>query len=362
VKIGAATFVVPPVSLLAQTARRRRLKIAQGLPNLADETLRFYRQLGVEYVTMPLAYNTGIARRPLSPPVAAAPGPGTIKPFAEATLLRVKQRLEAAGFHPELVHIGGYHRILLGRPGWEEDLAVVQESIRVAGRLGIPVVEYGFTPLRGSEGYFRVTGRGDAGLRAFDYDRIKDLPPLEGVGVHTREQMWDRLTRFLRAVVPAAEKAGVRLACHPNDPPIPVFRGAAQPVSSLEDLKRLIAVVDSPSNGITLDTGVTTEMGEDAVEAIRYFGKRDRINHVHFRNVRVQTPRFQYLETFHDEGDADMLGCMKALEETGYPRLIIPDHTPEITGDTVASQIGWAFAVGYMRALEQASRPVRDYF
>ena len=74
------------------------------------------------------------------------------------------------------------------------------------------------TSTRASEGYFRTTGWGDVGLRAFDYDRIRNLPPLDGVGEHSREQAWERLTRFLKAVVPVAEKVGVRLAYHPNDP------------------------------------------------------------------------------------------------------------------------------------------------
>jgi mannonate dehydratase len=331
------------------------LKIAQGLGDVADETLRFYAQLGIRYVAMPAAYNTTVRKRPLSPPAAKPPGAGRSRPWDEATLARVKERIEAAGLKPELIHIGGFHRLLLDRPGWEEDIEVVSHSIRAAGKVGIPVVEYSFTPLRGSEGYSRVAGRGGSGLRAFDHDRVKDLPPFEEIGRHTREQAWERLVKFLKAVVPVAEKAGVRLACHPNDPPIPVFRGVGQPVRSLDDLKRLIEIVDSPSNGITLDTGVTTEMGENAVEAIRYFGRRDRINHVHFRNVRVQVPYFKYTETFHDDGEADLLACMKAFREVGYSRLIIPDHTPEIAGDTVASQIGWAWALGYMRALAQAA-------
>jgi mannonate dehydratase len=331
------------------------LKIAQGLGDVAEETLRFYAQLGIRYVAMPAAYNTAVRKRPLSPPAAKPPGPDRSRPWDEGTLARVKERIEAAGLKPELIHIGGFHRLLLNRPGWEEDIEVVSHSIRAAGKVGIPVVEYSFTPLRGSEGYSRVAGRGGSGLRAFDHDRVKDLPPFEEIGRHTREQAWERLVKFLKAVVPVAEKAGVRLACHPNDPPVPVFRGVGQPVRSLDDLKRLIEIVDSPSNGITLDTGVTTEMGENAVEAIRYFGRRDRINHVHFRNVRVQVPYFKYTETFHDDGEADLLACMKAFREVGYSRLIIPDHTPEIAGDTVASQIGWAWALGYMRALAQAA-------
>ena len=117
----------------------------------------------------------------------------------------------------------------------------------------------------------------------------------------------------------------------------------------------LIETVDSPSNGITLDTGVTTEMGEDAAEAIRYFGSRDRINHCHFRNVRVEIPYYKYTEVMHDEGECDMLASMKAFHDVGYSRLIIPDHTPEFSDDTVALQRGWAFAIGYMRALRHAA-------
>ena len=201
-----------------------------------------------------------------------------------------------------------------------------------------------------------MTGRGGIGLRDYDEARTRDLPPLPNVGEHKREQVWERLESFLREVIPVAEQYGVRLALHPNDPPIPVFRGAAQPVRSIADLKRVIEVVDSPANGITLDTGVTAEMGENAPEAIRYFGSRDRINHVHFRNVRVEVPYFKYLEVRHDAGDCDMVACMKAFAEVRYRYLLIPDHTPEFTNDTPGSEMGWAFAIGYLHALKRAAR------
>jgi mannonate dehydratase len=139
---------------------------------------------------------------------------------------------------------------------------------------------------------------------------------------------------------------------------VEVYRGAAQPVRSLADLKRLIAVADSPANGITLDTGVMTEMGEDAAAAIRYFGARDRIHHVHFRNVRVERPYVKYVETFHDEGQCDMAAAMRAFQEVGYSRLLIPDHTPEFAGDNARHEMGWAFALGYMQALSHAARTV----
>jgi mannonate dehydratase len=99
---------------------------------------------------------------------------------------------------------------------------------------------------------------------------------------------------------------------------------------------------------------VTTELGEDVVEAIRYFGERDRIGTVHFRNVRVEVPRYKYVETFQDEGDCDMFACMKAFHEVGYKGMLDPDHTPGITGETPDTRIGWAFAIGQMIAMRNA--------
>jgi D-mannonate dehydratase len=329
-----------------------RLKLAKGLRDLSDDTIAFFRQLGVEHVVMPTRFNLEPSKRGLIPATDSGPSDDRpLTPWKTADLRRIKDHLAERGLSGEMVHLPAMFRILHGRSDRDRELANVQESIRVAGEAGIPVVEYNFTPLRGSEGYGRTTGRGQSGLRDYDHGRTKDLPPLPNVGEHTREEMWERLEWFLKGVVPVAEESRVRLAMHPNDPPIPVFRGAAQPVRSLKDQRRLIELVDSPSNGITLDTGVTTEMGEDAAEAIRYFGSRDRINHVHFRNVRVSTPYYKYLEVMHDEGDCDMLACMRAFQEVRYPYLMIPDHTPEFTDDNLGNQVGWAFALGYLRAL-----------
>lgn len=334
-----------------------KLKIGKGLRDINDATLRFFRQMGVEHVVMPSRYNTEVRKRGLVPGTDHGPRPGQmLQAWDTNELIRIKRKIEDADLKVAMIHLGRFPRILHGRAGAGQELENVKESLRAAGKAGVPVVEYNFTPLRGSEGYARATGRGDAGLRNFDYERIKHLPPLPNVGAHTREQMWERFEGFLEEVIPVAEKAGVRMACHPNDPPVEVYRGAAQPLRSIADLKRMIEVVDSPSNGITLDTGVTTEMGEDAAAAIRYFGSRDRINHCHFRNVKVEIPYYKYTEVMHDEGECDMLACMKAFHEVGYAHLIIPDHTPEFSGDTVASQRGWAFALGYMHALRQAAQ------
>ena len=123
-----------------------------------------------------------------------------------------------------------------------------------------------------------------------------------------------------------AEQAGVRLALHPNDPPAPLSRGSQQIMGTLAGWKKLISIVDSPSNGITFDCGVTREMGEDPVEVCRYFGSRDRINHVHFRNVVVRKPYENYSEVFIDAGQNNMFAVMKELVNQKYIHLVHPEH------------------------------------
>jgi mannonate dehydratase len=336
------------------------IKIGKGLGDVAETTLRFFKQLGVEEVSMPTRWNeepgTGGTTRPFVPPTQTGPVGGQGHMWDEELLLRIRARIESFGLKPTVAALGVSGNILMGQDGRDDDLETVKANIEIAGRVGLGVLTYNFTALRASEGYGPRMGggRGGADLRDFDYDRIKDLPPLESVGCHSHEEMWDRVAYFLEAVIPTAEKAGVKLAVHPNDPPVPVYRGVAQIMGDVAGMKRLIEVVDSPSNCVFFDTGVMTEKGADAVEMIRYFGSRKRIGTVHFRNVRVETPRFKYVEVFHDEGDCDMFACMQAFHEVGYDGLIDPDHTPIVDGDTVDTRMGWAFAIGQMLAMRNA--------
>ncbi len=336
------------------------IKMGKILGDVAETTLRFYKQLGVEAVNMPTRWNENSdasgAMRPLVPLAMTGPPRNQIRKWDEEELMRIRARLESFDLIPSEARLGMTGNILLGLDGRDEDLDVLKANIEMAGRVGIGVLTYSFTALRASEGYAARMGggRGGSHYRDFDFDRIKDLPPYESVGSHSNKVMWDRLTYFLEAVIPTAEKAGVKLAVHPNDPPVPVYRGVAQPLSDMDGMKRLIEVVDSPSNCVYFDTGVTTEKGDDAVEMIKYFGYRNRIAAVHFRNVRVEVPRYKYVEVFHDEGDCDMFACMKAFHQVGYDGMIDPDHTPGIFEDTPDSRIGWAFAIGQIVAMRNA--------
>jgi mannonate dehydratase len=287
-------------------------------------------------------------------------------PWQESDLRARMDRFKAAGLTLCNLMIGGFGNTIYGKPGRDEEIDKVQQSIRAAGRAGLPVIEYNFYAHRLVEGYYEETGRAGAGLTAFDYDKVKDLPPLPEEGAHSLEQMWANITYFLKAVVPVAEESGVRLALHPNDPPAPRSRGSGQIMATLEGWKRLIEIVPSPSNGMTFDCGVTRELGEDPVEVCRYLGARDRINHAHFRNVRVRKPYEQYTEVFPDEGQVDMFAVMRELVRQKYPRAIYPEHPRALDADRErpgfkvyypggGGYAGEVYNVAYTRAMLQAA-------
>jgi mannonate dehydratase len=287
-------------------------------------------------------------------------------PWAEAELKAIMDRFSANGLTVANMMIGGYQNTLYGRPGRDEEIEKVIQSIRAAGTVGLPVIEYNFYANRLMEGYHEEIGRGGAGYTAYDYDRSKDLPPREDVGTHSLGEMWANITYFLKAIVPTAEESGVRLALHPNDPPVPLSRGSEQIMATLDGWKKLIEIVPSPSNGITYDCGVTRELGEDPVEVCRYFGERDRINHVHYRNVIVREPYVDYTEVFPDEGQVNMFAVMKELVRLKYSMAIYPEHPRALDADREVPGFnpyypggggysGLVYNVAYTKAMLQAA-------
>ena len=180
--------------------------------------------------------------------------------------------------------------------------------------------------------------------------------PLTEYGEVQEEQLWENLESFLKIVVPVAEKAGVKLAMHPDDPPLSPIRGLARIMRSIENYQRLLDLYPSPVNGIALCQGNFTLMTDDLPSVIRHFGKQKKIFFVHFRDVRG-TPK-KFVETFHDEGKTDMLACMRAYKEVGFDGVYRPDHVPTMEGDDNTrpgySSIGRLFAIGYLKGLQEA--------
>jgi mannonate dehydratase len=165
--------------------------------------------------------------------------------------------------------------------------------------------------------------------------------------------MWDNFEYFLKRVVPVAEEANVKLALHPDDPPMSSLRGLARIMRSSEAFQRVIDMVPSDYNGLTLCTGSFATMGLEVIETIHHFGRQNKIFFAHFRNVRGKCPAFE--ETFHDDGDLNMAGVLKAFLDVGFEGPIRPDHVPTLLGEDNDRPgymlMGRLHAVGYMKGL-----------
>jgi len=168
----------------------------------------------------------------------------------------------------------------------------------------------------------------------------------------SREEAWCRIAYFYERIVPVAEAARVKLATHPDDPPLAHYRGVHQALISFEGLRRLVELVPSPYNGLLLCLGCMQEAGEDVPEVIRYFGLRKKVFYVHFRNVVGIVPR--YTEVLPHEGDGDMVANLKALKGVGYEGYVVPDHHVGFVGDSDWAHCSKAWQVGYIRGLMQA--------
>jgi mannonate dehydratase len=286
-------------------------------------------------------------------------------PWTVSQLQPLVDKLNAHGVTLGNLMISGFPHTLYGRAGRDEEIDKVRQSIEAAGKVGLPVVEYNFYAHRAMEGYYEQAGRGGAGLTGVDDARMKDLPPLPDEGAHSLDEMWTNITYFLKAVIPVAERANVRMALHPNDPPFPLSRGSQQIMATLAGWKHLIEIVNSPANGITFDCGVTRELGEDPVAVCRYFGSHDRINHVHYRNPHVMKPYLKYDEGFIDEGDVNMFAVMRELIKVKYTREIYPEHPRAFDYDRSRGAIhgypggggytGDVYDIAYAKAMLQAA-------
>lgn len=216
------------------------MKLAMVSRPLAEADLRLARQMGMTDVVTTVA---GVSMAP-----QREQGP----PLRYEDLLALRQRVEAQGLRLSVIE--GYQlsdRITLGMPGRDEDLASVCESIRAMGRAGIPVYCYNFMAvfnwLRTAND---VVGRGGALVTQFNAADLANVPPTYA-GETTDEQMWENFRYFLQRVLPVAEEAGVKLALHPDDPPMSPVRGLARIMRDMDAFKRVLDMADSPSNGIT---------------------------------------------------------------------------------------------------------------
>jgi mannonate dehydratase len=270
------------------------------------------------------------------------------KEWSVDALMRLRQQVESFGIKLDAVPLPMSSReitkaempeILLAKDP-ERDRAIedIRTMIRNAGKAGIPIVKYNLTFI-GVVRTPRTTGRGGASLSAFDYSIGQQEPPLTEAGKITEQIYWDRIEYFLKKVVPVAEEAKVKIALHPQDPSMPKgsgWRGVETVLGHVDGLKRFIETSPSPYHGLNFCQGTVSEMlakpGEEIYDVIRYFGSRGKIFNVHFRNIKGGFLKFQ--EGLPDDGDVDMPRALRTYREVGFDGMVMPDHVPQIVGDT----------------------------
>ncbi|MGN6755290.1 MAG: mannonate dehydratase [Thermomicrobiales bacterium] len=315
------------------------IQLAEVFPPYPSPVWTIAKQVGIKYAV------TGVPDSPDGPP-----------PWDYMHLLRLKQRFTDAGLDLKVIESAPasiMEPVKLGLPNREERIERFCELITNMGKVGIPVMCYnwmaGFGWMRTS---MTIPARGGALVTGYDHSLMQDAPPTE-YGTITEEALWDNMTDFLRRVVPVAEQAKVKLAVHPDDPPISPIRGIGRILTNPDAFQRVIDTVPSPYNGITFCQGNFSAMQADVPAEIRRFGKQGQIHFVHFRDVRGGPAKFE--ETFHDEGQTDMFATMRAYQEIGFAGPMRPDHVPTMAGEDNSHPgyevLGRLFAIGYIKGL-----------
>src|ERR1051325_8208477 len=330
------------------------MKLGLGLYRhmLTRENFQFARQAGATHLVVHLVdYFKGGAHNPRdNQPTGTDLGWGLAgdpdQLWTADELIDLRKAIEAEGLKLEAIENfdpAHWHDVLLDGPKKKQQLENVKTIIRRVGQAGIPIMGYNFS-IAGVCG--RVTGtfaRGEAVSVGMDGPLDTPMPqgmvwnmiydpnaPKGNFPSIAEDELWRRLENFLNAVLPVAEEAGVQLAAHPDDPPMPTMRGQPRLVYQPQLYQRLIDLNRSPANKLEFCLGSLAEMTEgDIYDTVDKYSHQDRLAYVHFRNVRGKVPH--YKETFVDDGDIDMLRVLKVLKTNNYDGVLIPDHTPQMT-------------------------------
>ncbi len=346
------------------------MKLGLGLYRhmLTPDHFRFARQVGATHIVAHLVdyfKGGGHATKDNQPTGSKwgwglAGDPKAIWTLEELVALR--KNVEAAGLKLEAIENfdpAHWHDVLLDGPKKREQMENVKTIIRRLGAAGIPVMGYNFS-LAGvcgrSSGPYARGGAESVGVfsgmeepmpKGMVWNMIYDANAPEGdVPPISSDELWRRLGEFLHEVLPVAEAAGVKLAAHPDDPPLPTMRGQPRLVFQPRLYQRLLDVSPSRSNTLEFCIGTLAEMTEgDIYETVTQYARTGRLGYVHFRNIHGHVP--DYYETFVDDGDVDMLRVLRILKKSGFDGVIIPDHTPQVHCPA-PWHAGMAHALGFL--------------
>lgn len=305
--------------------------------------------------------------------------PGNPHHWSLDDLRRHKEHVESFGLSLDMVQLPLSSRpiesqespnILLGQePERSREIDSICGLIERLAASGIPAAKYNLS-LIGIPRTAKEPGRGGSRNAAFRWSRADQMAPPGKAGTLSEAENWERIEHFLSAVVPVATSAKVRLACHPHDPYTPPgYRGVTRVLGTVAGLQRFVLMHESPYHGLNFCQGTIAEMLDDPageiVDVIRWFGERNKLFNVHFRNIKGK--KLDFVEAFPDEGDMDMARAIAAYRDVGYQYMLMPDHVPEIAGRDPKG-VAFAYCYGYIQALidalgpgaGQAARPRRE--
>lgn len=321
--------------------------VAEYLPPRPHALWQLARQMGIRHVIV----NAKPERTGLNPP------------WVLDSLRKVQSDLADAGL--QLHGLEGdqfdMSRIKLGSEGRDEDIERFAQMLRNMATLGIPLLCYNFMAQIGwCRSKADVAGRGGALLSRFD---VKEMPAdLTAAGEVPSERIWENFRYFIERVIPVAEQGGIRLALHPDDPPIPTLRGVGRIFGTPEAFDRAYSLAPSPSNGVTFCRANFKLMGADLTRCIRRFAEQKRLFFLHLRDVRGTSEQFE--EVFHDEAATELIETLKDCREIGFEGPLRCDHVPTLAGEANAEPgygtLGRLFAVGYILGLMDALKIPRE--
>jgi mannonate dehydratase len=319
-----------------------------------DAGMQFALAMGLDSPRIPMAKQMGVLHA-----VSGVKRDTDLKPWDPKAITATKEAWEKEGMKwsvvegPPTLH----EKTKLGLEGRDEEIENFITFMKNLKQYGdVDVICYNWMPVIS---WARTTmdrpGRGGALVTAFDNEDLAGRPLTE-YGEVSKETLWQNLEYFLKAVVPEAEKIEMNLSLHPDDPQVDSIQGISRIMTTVENFDRMLDIYPSKYNGLTMCQGNFSLMGADIPTLVRKWGERGAINFVHFRNVLGG--KYNFTETFHDEGQIDMYQAMQAYYDIGFKGTIRPDHVPTMAGEENTRPgymtLGTLFAIGYMRGLAEA--------
>lgn len=340
--VGAYTKTSLPAAFAATPeARRAGFQLCELFGDPQSQDVKIAKQLGVTHV---------IAGMSLS----------RVRREEYADLARkTRDAWNAAGMTIAGVegHPVAFEKLKLGVDGAEEEIENTKWAIEALSKAGINMICYNFMAGLGwTRTNTKIEERGGALTSEFDLEASKALG-LTRSGEVSEEKMWANITHFVKEVMPVADKFGVRMALHPDDPPISPLRGIARILTSAKAYRRVLDIVPSPMNGVTFCQANFKLMGEDVYALAKEWTTKKKIFFIHFRDVTGTKEKFH--ETFHDNGPTDMVRILQVYSNAGFNGPIRPDHAPTIEIDRSDTRSGYTmggkvFAFGYMKGIMDA--------